>query len=82
MPYNDPDPKKDTARQQLLKAVYRGKITRPDHCEGCLAPCVPDGHHNDYDKPLEVSWLCKTCHGEVHGFYGGIYIFEQMFDTV
>lgn len=24
-------------------------------------------HHADYDKPLEVTWLCRPCHLAVHG---------------
>lgn len=23
-------------------------------------------HHPNYDEPLEVVWLCKSCHMEVH----------------
>ena len=25
-----------------------------------------EAHHEDYTKPLEVIWLCKTHHGELH----------------
>ena len=25
-----------------------------------------DGHHYDYDKPKEVTYLCKRCHGLAH----------------
>ena len=82
MPYNDPSPIKDVARITLNRAIRSGKITRPDHCEGCNKQCKPDGHHNDYDEPLEVNWLCKTCHGEVHSFYGGFYKFEDMFNVI
>jgi hypothetical protein len=23
-------------------------------------------HHDNYDRPLEVRWLCRTHHSEVH----------------
>ncbi|KKL04301.1 hypothetical protein LCGC14_2617420, partial [marine sediment metagenome] len=24
------------------------------------------GHRADYSKPLEVDWLCRTCHNALH----------------
>ena len=26
----------------------------------------PDPHNEDYSKPLEVVWLCKSCHKRLH----------------
>jgi hypothetical protein len=50
------------ARDLLYKAVNRGKIQRPNMCSKCNVECVPEGHHVDHSKPLEVIWLCFNCH--------------------
>jgi ribosomal protein S27AE len=49
--------------QQVFRAVRDGIIIRTD-CE-CGAPSV-NGHHDDYEKPLEVRWLCAKCHATAH----------------
>jgi hypothetical protein len=50
------------ARGVLLRAVRKGDVVRPCTCSLCGIECVPDGHHEDYSKPLDVIWVCKTCH--------------------
>lgn len=55
---------KDRARNLLAKAILRGKIERKP-CEVCGAAKV-DGHHADYSKPLDVRWLCRAHHMELH----------------
>lgn len=57
---------KQNARARLNKAVRDGAITRPTNCEDCKKKCKPHGHHEDYTKPLEVNWLCTTCHANRH----------------
>jgi hypothetical protein len=54
---------KHPARMQLTHAVGRQAIlVRPDACERCGAEGAVEGHHADYSKPLEVEWLCRSCH--------------------
>jgi hypothetical protein len=68
------DPVKHRARQAVKRALGRGELVRPDHCEQCGNGAGVDvagrpllhGHHSDYSKPLEVRWLCSECHGEEH----------------
>ncbi len=57
------------ARAQYLlnRAIRRGIVTRLTHCESCLgANREIHAHHNNYDKPLEVVWLCCSCHARLH----------------
>ena len=32
----------------------------------CWCGATAEAHHPDYDKPLEVEWLCKKHHMEKH----------------
>jgi len=55
------------ARVLLRLAVRRGLVEKWSACEICGATTKRiDGHHKDYTKPLEVEWLCSSCHGERH----------------
>lgn len=54
-----------SARRAVWNAVYRGTLVKPASCSDCGKP-VPkidlEAHHEDYKKPLDVTWLCRTCH--------------------
>ncbi len=61
------DKHKKAAQAKLQVAVARGDIVKPSECSQCGASRRLDGHHTDYDKPLEVVWLCRSCRGAKHG---------------
>lgn len=69
-----PDHSKQKKAQHLIeKALNNGAITKPDSCSKCgVNYTFTDGrsaiqaHHYDYDKPLDVIWLCQKCHHEWH----------------
>jgi hypothetical protein len=54
------------ARYQLMLALNRGEVVRPECCQRCGRPprfeTKLSAHHTDYRKPLQVSWLCHWCH--------------------
>lgn len=50
------------ARRQVQSAVETGRMQRPGICENCGTDGPVEGHHPDYSRPLEVSWLCERCH--------------------
>ena len=49
----------------VRNAIRLGTIVKGP-CEQCGNPKRVHGHHDDYTKPLEVRWLCPTCHGNHH----------------
>lgn len=53
------------ARVMARQAKRRGKLV-PSPCEICKATASIEMHHEDYSKPLDVRWLCKTCHDAIH----------------
>lgn len=68
--------KKQRARRLTRDALSRGDLKRPEVCDDCGGVGQPysDGrvrihaHHEDHDKPLDVTWLCRDCHHDLHGF--------------
>jgi hypothetical protein len=62
------DPKKKKARSTLRNHVHWKNRVIKKPCEVCGNP-KSQGHHEDYDKPLEVIWLCSKHHGEKHRKY-------------
>jgi len=64
------NPEKFRAYKIIYSAVRSGAIDRPSACCRCgnevLDTRCMHAHHHDYDKPLDVEWLCSGCHGRRH----------------
>lgn len=58
------DKRRAACHSAVARALRSGAITK--------SPCVSCGneksvaHHDDYDKPLQVTWLCQPCHVDLH----------------
>jgi ribosomal protein S27AE len=58
------DSRRHAAHNKVARAIKSGELVRQ--------PCVRCGetkslaHHEDYDKPLDVMWLCQPCHKQRH----------------
>jgi hypothetical protein len=61
-----PKNKKYLARKKLNNALKRGAINKPNKCNGCGKETKVTAHHENYEKPLDVEWLCYECHGKKH----------------
>jgi hypothetical protein len=47
------------------RAKRRGELTLGP-CQRCGNPDA-EAHHDDYRRPLVVTWLCRGCHRGEHG---------------
>lgn len=59
------DPRKALAERQYGNARTTKKLM-PLPCWVCGSEVKLHGHHFDYDKPLEVIWLCHDHHVDMH----------------
>lgn len=64
--YRAENPKKYKAHNVVNNAIRAGKLTNPGVCSDCESTKYVEGHHDDYDKPLVVRWLCSRCHSIWH----------------
>lgn len=57
-------PEAARAHWQVQEAIRSGRLTQQP-CEICNQAHA-HAHHDDYEKPLEVRWLCARCHRQLH----------------
>lgn len=53
------------ARRILYYAIQKGEVKKQP-CEVCGSVVGVHAHHDDYQKPLEVRWLCPKDHSAHH----------------
>lgn len=58
-------PERRKAREAAGNAIRDGRL-KVCPCERCGYAVGVHAHHEDYSKPLEVTWLCRPCHGARH----------------
>jgi len=62
--WREEDKRRGKAHAKVSYAIKKGVLIK--------MPCIRCGeqkslaHHEDYDKPLEVMWLCQPCHKQRH----------------
>lgn len=62
--YNNENKEEIRLRKRAQNAVHvaiRNKILKRKPCEIC-GNLKAQAHHEDYNEPLEVKWLCQSCH--------------------
>lgn len=59
--------KKKKARKITAMRIFRGKLQRQP-CEVCKA-VKTEAHHEDYDNPNKLRWLCAFHHRFLHSLF-------------
>ena len=54
---------------RLSKRALINSTIKRGPCEACGYQ-HGEAHHDDYAKPLEVRWLCRSCHQKHHSKFG------------
>jgi len=54
----------DAAHDAVYLALRSGRLQKSP-CQICWDP-KSEAHHEDYSKPLEVIWLCRSDHQRIH----------------
>lgn len=57
---------KARARQAVVRALKNGRLIKPTRCSLCNSEEKLDAHHADYERHLDVVWVCRTCHKKLH----------------
>lgn len=58
------NPAKYNAHLAVQRALTAGHLSK-EGCEVCGSEVV-DAHHDCYDEPLNVRWLCRLHHSRLH----------------
>lgn len=62
--YRGAHPHRVVANNAVNNAIRDGRLApQPCHCCGSQ---TAEAHHPDYSRPLDVVWLCKQHHDELH----------------
>ena len=46
----------------IQNAIKRGELVRPEICSECGKKGRIEAAHSDYQRRLDVRWLCVSCH--------------------
>lgn len=56
----------------VYRAVRAGILGKPSGCIICGRQTRLSGHHEDYNQPLNIVWLCSSCHKKLHNEDGPV----------
>jgi hypothetical protein len=62
--WRESDKRRSVAHSAVARAIRKGNLI-PEVCSKCSNEKTV-AHHEDYDQPLNVVWLCQSCHKKRH----------------
>lgn len=71
--YRKNNPNAYKAQCIVNNSIRDGKLIGHSACEKCDSEIKIEAHHCDYTKPLDVMWLCRSCHNKWHRHNKPIY---------
>lgn len=71
--YRERYPLKYAAHVITRNHIRDGRLKAETACLTCKSTKKVEAHHDDYTKPLEVRWLCESCHKDWHRHNKAIY---------
>lgn len=57
---------KGKAKFKLHQSIVSGEVEKGTFCLVCGSRKEVQAHHEDYNRPLDVIWLCRQCHAFFH----------------
>lgn len=67
--YTEANPKKRSAHIRVGNAIRDGILVKKP-CSVCQTTINIVAHHCDYDRQLDIMWLCAQHHSDWHAMYG------------
>ena len=67
--YIQKEPKRRAAHVAVGNAVRDGQLIPWPVCALHECSAKPEAHHPDYDRPLDVVWLCSAHHKQAHALF-------------
>ena len=52
--------------QRVRTAIKNGQLERPLVCAFCGKVGRINAHHDDYNLPFDITWVCSSCHKKLH----------------
>ena len=58
------DKRRLAAHSAVARAIKKGDLVKKP-CDSC-GSTLSLAHHDNYEKPLDVRWMCQSCHKKLH----------------